>query len=493
MKKMLLLLFSGFLYAQPTIDWDKTLGGAYSDEVMAIKTLPDGKIILVGSSDSEISGDKTEYCRGYNDYWAFLLEADGTPIWQTAIGADYTETARKIEPAPDGGFFISGESWSGASGDKTLPNRGVNDFWIVKLDADGNLLWERSVGGDDRDEMGYLLPLADGGVVVAGASNSGISGDKSQSLRGITDYWVFRIDNQGQLLWEKTIGGGGYDFPTRISLAQNGNFLVSGSSRSAMTGDRTIPRIGTVDNWIVELSTDGQIVGQQAQPFDFDLSELISDGNYVVCGMKQYGPETTGEYIAKRSPSGALIWEFNGPITIGLVSAKCCVSAPDGGFYYIQEHPVTGNTLTKRTTDGTLVWQRPIDMGAGIVRALYKQPDNSLIMATMSAADITSDKSEISRGQGDYWIVKFNPESELSVDAPSQSKIVAYPNPVENVLYLSNTDGKVEIFNTLGQKIGNAEVSQTHNSVSFPYASGNYLVRFTDQISGETQTLKIIK
>lgn len=489
----LLLTASGLCAQIPSIDWDKTLGGAFGDQIMVLKELSDGSFIAAGQSDSEISGDKIESCRGYRDFWVIRTNELGYPIWQKTIGGAANETVRTIELALDGGFFIGGESWSGISGEKTEACHGEDDIWIVKLDGFGNILWEKTMGGNDRDEFPNLLPLADGGLVVAASSNSGISGNKTEALRGVTDYWIFRLDATGDFVWEKTIGGGGSDFATRISLLPDGNFEISGTSMSGITGDRTIAQTGGGDNWIVELSASGQLVSQQVLPVNFDLSAQLTDGDFISCGIKQFGPETTAEMIWKRDPDGNLVWQYQGAITIGVTRANYPVAAADGGFYYIQEHPTIGNTLIKRNAGGTIEWQRLMDMGPGEVRQLFKHSDGSLMLAANSSADITSDKSEQSRGQGDYWIVKFNPE-QLLVSDPVATTFSAYPNPVIDSLTVNAVPGaQLSLYDTSGRRLLSQFAESSRTGIDFPYIPGTYFITITNPDSQLSTTIKIIK
>lgn len=97
------------------------------------------------------------------------------------------------------------------SGDKTQSSHGENDFWIVKIDMSGAKQWDASFGGNGDDKLSSIEQTSDGGYLLAGFSNSGISGDKSQPIVGKDDYWIVKTDVNGVKQWDKTFGGVGTD------------------------------------------------------------------------------------------------------------------------------------------------------------------------------------------------------------------------------------------------------------------------------------------
>lgn len=136
-----ILIFSKISFTQaPEIEWDNTIGGGATDDIYSIDLTMDGGYIIAGSSGSNIFADKTEPNIGLLDYWIVKLDILGNIEWQNTIGGDNTDIPTCIKQTADGGYIVGGYSDSGISGDKLEPNIGSYDFWILKLDSLGNIV-----------------------------------------------------------------------------------------------------------------------------------------------------------------------------------------------------------------------------------------------------------------------------------------------------------------------------------------------------------------
>ena len=125
---------------------------------------------------------------------------------------------------------MAGISYSNATGDKSQPNWDTAcvwpDYWVVKIDASGNKQWDKRFGGLSEDVAAAIVQTEDGGYVVAGTTSSGISGDKTQPNRGGYDYWAVRMDANGNKLWDKRFGGTRDDLATDICTTKDGGFIL---------------------------------------------------------------------------------------------------------------------------------------------------------------------------------------------------------------------------------------------------------------------------
>ena len=131
----------------------------------------------------------------------------------------------------DGGYLVGGESESGISGDKTESSIGNDDYWLVKLDSTGNILWQNTIGGSSFDGLYSIDQTTDNGYILGGYSISGISGDKTEnSIGGSYDYWVLKLDASGNIVWQNTIGGSASDKLKKIMQTSDGGFIVGGTS-----------------------------------------------------------------------------------------------------------------------------------------------------------------------------------------------------------------------------------------------------------------------
>ena len=157
---------------------------------------------------------------------ALPLRAQTPPslIWQKALGGTSIDVAYAITASADGGYVVAGHTLSN-NGDVT-GNHGSYDYWVVKLNAAGNILWQKALGGTGNDIAHAITASADGGYVVAGytASNDGdVTG-----YHGGNDYWVVKLDAAGNILWQKALGGTGSDVAQAITASADGGYVVAG-------------------------------------------------------------------------------------------------------------------------------------------------------------------------------------------------------------------------------------------------------------------------
>ena len=159
MKKIAILFTLLIIYSlnialaqAPAIEWQNTIGGSTNDELRSIQQTTDGGYILGGWSMSGISSDKAEASSGREDYWVVKLDGTGQTIeWQNTLGGDKYDFLTSVQQTIDGGYILGGYSQSGISGDKTeakICGYYCLDIWVIKLDVAGNIEWQNSIGGD---------------------------------------------------------------------------------------------------------------------------------------------------------------------------------------------------------------------------------------------------------------------------------------------------------------------------------------------------------
>ena len=237
--------------------WDKDFGGVYGDGLYALQQTTDGGYILGGYSNSIIGGDKTQTTWGYMDYWIVKIDSLGNKQWDKDFGGTDYEYLFALQQTTDGGYILGGYSASGISGNKTQASWGAEDYWVVKIDSLGIKQWDKVFGGTNSDELLSLQQTSDGGYLLGGYSESGISGNKSQNTWGFSDYWIVKIDSLGNKQWDKDFGGTSSEYLNKISLTIDGGYLLSGNSGSNISGDKTENNLGALQTWVVKIDSLG--------------------------------------------------------------------------------------------------------------------------------------------------------------------------------------------------------------------------------------------
>ena len=239
--------------------WDKRFGGLKHDHLTSLQTTTDG-YILGGYSDSGIGGDKTQANWGTTqlNYWIVKIDSIGNKQWDKRFGgADESSWLKSLQQTTDGGYILGGSSYSGISGDKTQPTRGSADYWIVKIDSLGNKQWDKRFGGIYDDELNAIQQTTDGGYILGGYSRSDMNGDKTQPTRGDADYWIVKVDSLGNQQWDKRFGGISAEILFSLQQTLDGGYILAGSSDSGISGDKTELTRGYSDYWIVKVDSLG--------------------------------------------------------------------------------------------------------------------------------------------------------------------------------------------------------------------------------------------
>lgn len=232
-----------------------------SDNFTSIEQTLDGGYIIGRYSNSNISvglGSKTENAIGDEDYWIVKVDSLGNVLWDNTIGSTDNDYLRTIHQTFDGGYILGGNSQGNLSGDKSENRIGTSvDIWIVKLDIFGNVIWDNTIGGTNMDNVIRIIQTNDSGFIIGGSSSSNISGDKSSPPHnaGISDCWIVKTDRNGSVVWDKTIGGNDFDRLESLEQTADGGFILGGESYSNTSAEKTENGFGDNDYWIVK--TDG--------------------------------------------------------------------------------------------------------------------------------------------------------------------------------------------------------------------------------------------
>ncbi|WP_316795510.1 T9SS type A sorting domain-containing protein [Pedobacter agri] len=240
--------------------WEKYFSGNNHDFLSATVNTQEGGFLLAGTSYSPKSLDKKDDSRGGSDLWLIKINEFGDELWQKTIGGASDEEARAVIQSTDLGFFVAGNVQNVAKG------YGSKDVLVIRLDKNGKELSQLILGGKGLDEVEKMVPTKDGGALLGIYSRSAAGGSKKTDNYGEGDYWIIKLNKDGRVEWEKNFGGKGDDHPRTLALTSTG-YLVGGESRSETTGNKTVGLEEGTDLWLVALNDRGEDLWQKSYSF----------------------------------------------------------------------------------------------------------------------------------------------------------------------------------------------------------------------------------
>jgi hypothetical protein len=206
------------------IEWKKSYVGSSDNILNSIKQTADKGYIAVGQTRSN-NGDIPNDQRNF-DAWIIKLAANGNLEWTKTFGGAYHEEMNDVQQTTNGEYLIVGQTES-SDGDITN-NHGHADLWVLKLQANGNLAWQKTYGGSNFDNANCIQKTNDGHYIIAGGTESN-DGDITNS-HGDEDAWVIKIDDLGTILQQITVGTNDSEVANSILQTHDNNFLIAGYS-----------------------------------------------------------------------------------------------------------------------------------------------------------------------------------------------------------------------------------------------------------------------
>jgi hypothetical protein len=241
--------------------WEKSFGFSGADYGTSLLATSDGGYLITGVLDvSASNGQGTSKSAAIRhsggDYWAIKTDRTGNLKWSRFFGGSFTEVPLGIVETDDNNFILAGSS---DSNDFNISNsNGSYDFWITKIASNGSLIWEKSFGGSEIDEARGITATNEGDFIIVGDTRSS---DKNVAINnGAADVWILKISRDGDILWEKTIGGSSFDVARGVSRTQDNGFLIAGSSRSL---DNGFENKGQNDALLLKIDTNGKLLWQK--------------------------------------------------------------------------------------------------------------------------------------------------------------------------------------------------------------------------------------
>ncbi len=467
------------------LDWQKSFGGSGFDLLQSIKNTRDGGFILAGTSNSTNDFQKKDPCKGAADFWVIKLDATGTEQWQRTIGGTGQDELLCAFQTKDGGYMLGGSSSSSPEiAEDLIPrtsslekpdlytksekSRGNMDYWIVKLDKTGTIEWQKTYGGEYADILRSMEQTTDGGYILGGYSNSPESGDKTEALKGIGDYWILKINNIGVIEWQRSYGGNGDNQLYVIHQTEDGSYIAGGNSNSTspLTSLGGIVSNGT-DYWVLKLDEKGAVVWSKT--YDFGKTDILTslientDGTYLVGGYSQK------EDVSREG-------------IIGKVTGV------------VKKNKEEGYIALKIDEKGEEIWKKIIGSnGEDVLQKLFETRDGGYLMAGTSKSS-TSKNKKSSIGGNDFWVVKV--KDKLKPEKLKRKSIEAIPNPVVTytniIIGYEYETGTATVVDMSGRMLQHFNISGQTIPVDLSrYAEGIYVINIKTNV--QSDGVKVIR
>jgi hypothetical protein len=479
----------------PAIQWQKTIGGTGNDLANSVRNTKDGGYIVAGtttSNDHDLQGMNVLGA----DCLVEKLDAAGNIVWKKRYGGSSMDWGEAIKQTADNGYILVSSSAS-ADGDinNHHGNAGVFDIWVVKLDSVGNIQWQKSFGGSADDVAQDVVQTDDGGFGIIGYTSSRMSGDVGIN-KGPTNMWVIRLDKQGNIKWQQTMGGSRLDAGRSIDNTKNGGFVVAGETTSQDGDVSSHYGFGTIsDAWLAVLDSNGHKVWDKnygGTGDDVVMSvRATEDGGYIftgstnsrdvdVSGLHLSFDPATGDiipdyWVVKINATGAIEWQkcLGGKQRD---EAEQVVPTADGGYIVAgASRSVDGDVrnshsvviapagyssdfwLTKLSAAGALEWEKSLG-GAGWEHAICMTvtPDGGYIVVGTTDSthgDVTRHYGSV--GTEDQWIAKLAATPAAVKQTVATNKSAVYPNPAMGAFFIRSTAMGVpyRLINITGQTV----------------------------------------
>jgi hypothetical protein len=304
--------------------WDKCYGGSEFETPFKIIRISDDAYYIYASTNSN-DGDVQSTNHGNTDAWIIKINGSGDIIWERCYGGNYREESRSAQLTLDGGLLILSRILGGGGDISTY--YGYGDIWLTKIDSLGNIEWEKTYGNQYLDNAVDILLTSDNGILITAANDTegGMITCHSQ-LEDDADVWLLKLDMQGNIIWQYCYGGSYYDL-AYLALEVEDGFVISASTHSNdgdVSGFHGIPSsTGPNDIWVFKIDFEGNLLWQRCfGGGGVESSNHLSqteEGNFIIIGMTSSNDgDVSGNHsfddeydiwIFEFSDGGELIWQ----------------------------------------------------------------------------------------------------------------------------------------------------------------------------------------
>ncbi len=454
---LLSMLFFSPSYAQNT--WCKRIGGSNWDVGYSIIQTTDGGYAIAGGTNS--------FGAGSEDVYVIKLNANGSIEWTRTIGGDSIDYGYSIIQTIDGGYAITGGTVSFGAG--------WSDVYVIKLNANGNIEWTKTIGGSNWDEGYSIIQTIDSGYVIAGRTLS--------FGAGLEDVYVIKLSANGNIEWTKTIGGSNWDGGFSIIQTIDGGYAITGGTVSFGAGYE--------DVYVIKLSANGNIewtktIGGSNSDWGWSIIQT-TDGGYAIAGRTtSFGAGGFDVYVIKLDTSGNIQWTK----TIGGSSwdyGRSIIQTTDGGYAIAGEANSFGAGdydvyVIKLDTSGNIQWTKTIG-------GSYEDWGYSIIQTTDGGYAIAGVTRSFGAGWEDVYVIKLSASGNTCTDCGIKDTISSFSDPnssessptlTENIVNSTvNSGGNVSSGGT-EYTICSSNIIESNfdKSASYCYSNGKVKIHF---------------
>ena len=360
--------------------FQKTYGGNGMDFSRTVQQTLDGGYIMAESTESFGSGSR--------DLYLVKADEEGNLEWAHAYGGTSWDAGNAAQQTTDGGYILCGNTSNFGAG--------ANDILLIKTDGLGNEIWSKTYGGSNTEVGYFVVQTTDGGYLVAGRTES--------FGAGASDFYAIKTDSNGDTIWTKTYGGGGWEECMSVQETNDGGFVLVGYTKSYGEGQEDIYLVKTNINGNIEWT---KVYGGTQVDFPYSVRQTF-DGGYIICARtKSFGAGLGDVYIIKTDPQGDTLWTkvYGGSMDEWGFDIQ---QARDGGFL------IVGNTESfgggkddvyaiKIDNTGNILWTKAYG-GA--------EMDQALAVDTTSDGGFVISGRTFSFGAGSYDIYLIKIDSE---------------------------------------------------------------------------------
>ncbi len=492
------LLFTFYLhgYSQVILKQQSDVGGSYGEIFQKICLSTDGGFLVAGSSESNKSRYKTESSRGDLDYWLVKYDSLGQIKWDKTIGGDGSDYLTIALRTNDGGYFLCGNSASGISGERTAPNIGQSDCWMVKIDADGNILWDKAIGTIYSDYAAYADNTKGGGYIL------------------LTSMGLIKVDSLGNTEWQNQnlTTGSGY---TSVKTTKDGSYILS-SFETVFEEGRLFfyPVLTKTDRLGNELGKKVYTTGPRLFNTPFYKVILTKDGGTLLYGLGKTDSskydQSAADFI-KTDKQGNIVWRYTSKVDSFYLQASLeAKELPGGGYIYggtYQPEDVSGGRpdyiLGRLDSNGNELWHQLISGSSDdeFSDIVILKP-GKYIVGGNSDSPQELDKTKPNLGNQDYWTLYVSDTTHIknsirstiitSVQSKGKSGFHVYPNPAKDIIHLEVSDKAAVTMTDANGKTVFAKTITGRDEISVSgFAPGYYFVK--NLTTGETRKILIAK